>query len=99
VARQSGSFYSQPREREHLRNLQAQPLDLTSHVLIIADAQVKNPIIAPSWTSSPLAFLHHLVFELYLRRSWHFAIGFKPVHVIFLGDTTASGRRVASDEE
>jgi len=70
-----------------------------SHILVVSDTQIKNPAIAPSWTSSFLTALDHLLFDLHLKKSWHFAMHFKPHHVIFLGDMTASGRRAVSDEE
>ena len=70
-----------------------------SHVLVVSDTQIKNPAIAPSWTTSFFTALEHLLFNLHLKKSWHFAMHFKPHHVIFLGDMTASGRRAVSDEE
>jgi len=70
-----------------------------SHILVVSDTQIKNPAIAPSWTSSFLAAFDNLLFDLHLKKSWHFAMHFKPHHVIFLGDMTASGRRAVSDEE
>jgi len=70
-----------------------------SHVLVVSDTQIKNPAIAPSWTSSFFTALEHLLFDLHLKKSWHFAMHFKPHHVIFLGDMTASGRRAVGDEE
>jgi hypothetical protein len=79
--------------------VQALPLNQTSHVLIISDVQLKNPAIAPSWMFSFFASLRHLIFKLYLKKSWRVAMRLKPDHVIFLGDMTASGRHVASDEE
>ena len=70
-----------------------------SHILVVSDTQIKNPAIAPSWTSSFFTAFEHLLFDLHLKKSWHFAMHFKPHHVIFLGDMTASGRRAVSDEE
>ena len=70
-----------------------------SHILVVSDTQIKNPAIAPSWTSSFLTALDNLLFDLHLKKSWHFAMHFKPHRVIFLGDMTASGRRAVSDEE
>ena len=70
-----------------------------SHVLVVSDTQIKNPAIAPSWTSSLLTAFDNLLFNLHLKKSWHFAMHFKPHHIIFLGDMTASGRRADSDEE
>lgn len=73
--------------------------DRPSHVLIVSDVQVKNPAIAPSWLFSFFAALRQLVFNLYLKRSWGVVMGLGPDHVVFLGDMTASGRRVVTDEE
>lgn len=70
-----------------------------SHILVISDTQIKNPATAPSWVSSFFTALDHLLFDLHLKKSWHFAMHFKPHHVIFLGDMTASGRGAVSDEE
>ena len=70
-----------------------------SHILVVSDTQIKNPAIAPSWTSSFFVAFEHLLFDLHLKKSWHFAMHFKPQHIIFLGDMTASGRRAVSDEE
>ncbi|KAF9793237.1 hypothetical protein BJ322DRAFT_113506 [Thelephora terrestris] len=70
-----------------------------SHILVVSDTQIKNPAIAPSWTSSFFAAFERLLFDLHLKKSWHFAMHFKPHHIIFLGDMMASGRRAVSDEE
>jgi hypothetical protein len=64
-----------------------------SHILVVSDTQIKNPALATSWT------FDRLLFDLHLKKSWHFAMHFKPHHVIFLGDMTASGRGALSDEE
>ena len=60
---------------------------------VVSDTQIKNPTLATSWT------FDRLLFDLHLKKSWHFAMHFKPHHVIFLRDVTASGRGTVSDEE
>jgi hypothetical protein len=94
-------MFLQLRQRDFLYFIVVQvlPFNQASHVLIISDAQVKNPAIAPSWMSSFFTSLQQLVFRLYLEKSWRVARRLKPDHVIFLGDMTASGRQVVSDEE
>ncbi|GJE94456.1 metallo-dependent phosphatase [Phanerochaete sordida] len=77
------------------RRLSESP-ETPTHVLVIADAQVRH---AAYKHSCAFPALHDWWYHAGLRRSWLHATRLDPHAVIFLGDMLAGARRIRADDE
>ncbi|KAJ7594335.1 hypothetical protein C8J56DRAFT_926496 [Mycena floridula] len=69
-----------------------------THVMLIADAQVRHPS-AFRMETSWIGFLRQFVFDLNLKKSWHVTARLRPHFIIFLGDMTAHGKHTTTAAE
>ncbi|KAI9453151.1 hypothetical protein BJY52DRAFT_861070 [Lactarius psammicola] len=74
--------------------------DLTTRVLLVADAQVPDPrALAHTESRLGMGYFNELSHEVYVRRAWRATRLLRPHVVLFLGDMLETGRSIRSDDE
>ncbi|KAF9481518.1 hypothetical protein BDN70DRAFT_876156 [Pholiota conissans] len=71
----------------------------TTHVLLIADAQIRHPGLLGNRGYGIINTFRRVLYEVNLRKTWHVASNLNPHAVIFLGDMLADGKTSRSAEE